>query len=287
MKTLLMVRGQSTPQHWSFLEIDGSPTEFSSLYTCRKNVQYMRALLGQNSVGGPSIIGQYLMFVRTGTHEWTTALKPIHPGTVWREKVYPKQLLLRHPYQCPSKIHHAGFRMQAFITFEPLITCPSGETSNSWTLSICTVLSDRLAQKQWFNWAFPLCLVCIDLQLRCRTELSSLKKDQCCGLGCPLTVKKSVFIYVIIVTCNLYKHTSGNVWWQYYPTYIALGNDRICNASVHCLYIIIGATLPHSTDHGDDTTHVECVLKITRRAVLTSWWDQQPFLERQAWAYWL
>ena len=157
-------------------------------------------LLGQNSVGGPSIIGQYLMFVRTGTHECTTALKPIHPGTVWGEKVYPKQLLLRHPYQCPSKIHHAGFRMQAFVTFEPLTTCPSGKTSNSWTLSICTVLSDRLAQKHRFNWAFPLCLVCIDLQLRCRTELTSLKKDQCCGLGCPLTVKKSVFIYVIIVT---------------------------------------------------------------------------------------
>ena len=37
------------------------------------------------------------------------------------------------------------------------------------------------------------------------TELTSLNNDQCCGWGCPLTVKKSVFIYVKIVTCNLYK----------------------------------------------------------------------------------
>ena len=40
------------------------------------------ALLGQNSVGQPSIMGQYPMFVRTGTHERTTALKPLHPGTL-------------------------------------------------------------------------------------------------------------------------------------------------------------------------------------------------------------
>ena len=121
---------------------------------------------------------------------------------------------------------------------------------NSWMLSISTALSDRLAHKHRFNWVFPLCLVCLDLQFRCRTELTSLKKDQCCGLGCPHTTKKSVFIFV---TCNLYKHISGNVWWQYYPKYIALGNGRICNASVHCLHVIIGATLPHSTEHGDDT----------------------------------
>ena len=153
------------------------------------------------------------------------------------------------------------------LHFEPLITCPSGETSNRWTLSICTVLSYRLAQQHRFNWAFPLCLVYIDLQFRCIIQLTSLKKDQCCGLGYPLTVKKSVFIHVIIVTCDLYKHTHENVLCQYYPKYIALGNDRICNASVHCLYIIIGAILPHSTEHGGDTPHVECILKIIRRAV--------------------
>ena len=65
----------------------------------------------------------------------------------------------------------------------------------------------------------------------------SKKKDQCCDVGCPLTVN-SVFIFVIIVTCNLYKNTSGNVSWQYYPEYITIGNDLICNYSVHCLYII-------------------------------------------------
>ena len=151
-------------------------------------------------------------------------------------------------------------------------------------LSISTALSDILAHKHRFNWVFPLCLVCLDLQFRCRTELTSLKKDQCCGVGCPHTAKKSVFIFV---TCNLYKHTSGNVWWQYYPKYIALGNDHICNDSVHCLHIIIGATLPHSTEHGDDTSHVECVLKTIRRAVSTSSCDELQFLERQAWAYWL
>ena len=66
MKTLLTVRGQ--PSHF-FLEIDGSPIEFSTVYTFRKNVHYTMALLGQNSVGEPSIMGQYPMFVRTGTHE--------------------------------------------------------------------------------------------------------------------------------------------------------------------------------------------------------------------------
>ena len=68
MKTLLTV---TTPQHWSFffIEIDGSPIEFSTVYTFRKNVHYTMALLGQNSVGKPSIMGQYPMFVRTGTHE--------------------------------------------------------------------------------------------------------------------------------------------------------------------------------------------------------------------------
>ena len=76
--------GQPTPQHWSFffLEIDGSPIEFSTVYTFRKNVHYTMALLGHNSVGEPSIMGQYPMFVRTGTHERTTALKPLHPGTL-------------------------------------------------------------------------------------------------------------------------------------------------------------------------------------------------------------
>ena len=71
MKTLLTVRGQPTPQHRSFffLEIDGSPIEFSTVYTFRKNVHYTMALLGQNSVGEPSFMGQYPMFVRTGTHE--------------------------------------------------------------------------------------------------------------------------------------------------------------------------------------------------------------------------
>ena len=59
MKTLLAVRGQPTPQHGSVFEIDGSPAEFSTVYTFRKNVQYMMALLGQNSVGEPSIMGQY------------------------------------------------------------------------------------------------------------------------------------------------------------------------------------------------------------------------------------
>ena len=39
------------------LEIDGSPTVFRTVYTFRKNVQYTMALLGQNSVGEPSIMG--------------------------------------------------------------------------------------------------------------------------------------------------------------------------------------------------------------------------------------
>ena len=72
---------------------------------------------------------------------------------------------------------------------------------------MCTALSDILAQTHRFNCAFPLCLVCIDLRFRGRTELTSLKKRPVLWR---LTVK-SVFIYVIIVTCNLYKHTSGNV----------------------------------------------------------------------------
>ena len=59
-----------------------------------------------------------------------------------------------------------------------------------------------------------------------------------------------------------------------------IGNDRICNYSVHCLHGIIGATLPHSTEHGDDTPHVECVLKTIRRAVSTSSCDELQFLER-------
>ena len=59
----------------------------------------------------------------------------------------------------------------------------------------------------------------------------------------------------------------------------------IGNASVHCLHVIIGATLPHSTEHGDDTPHVECELKTTRRAVPTSSCDELQFLERHAWAY--
>ena len=70
----------------------------------------------------------------------------------------------------------------AFVTFEPLITCLSEETSISWTLSMCTVLSDILAQTRRFNCAFPLCSVCIDLRFRGRTELTSLKKDKCCGV---------------------------------------------------------------------------------------------------------
>ena len=46
MKTLLTVTGQPTPQHWSFFfkEIDGSPLEFSTVYTFRKNVHYTIAL---------------------------------------------------------------------------------------------------------------------------------------------------------------------------------------------------------------------------------------------------
>ena len=84
MKTLLMVTGQPTPQHWSFFFYRNRwlPLEFSTVYTFRKNVHYTMALLGQNSVGEPSIMGQYPMFVRTGTHERTTALKPLHPGTL-------------------------------------------------------------------------------------------------------------------------------------------------------------------------------------------------------------
>ena len=152
-----------------------------------------------------------------------------------------------HPYQARSILQAS--ECKAYVTFEPLITCPCGETGISWTLSMCTVLSVILAQTHPFNCEFPLCLVCIVLRFRGRTELTSLKKDQCYGVGCPLTVK-IVFIYVIIVTCNLYKHTSGNVW--YYPKYITLGNYIICSASAHCLYIIIWATVSHSTEHGDE-----------------------------------
>ena len=215
------------------------------------------ALLGQNYVGEPSIMGQYPMFVRTGTHERTTALKPLHTGTLCfseRKRSTPNNFnggILTNAQV--RSIMHASEWMQAFVTFEPWtrhVSVRRNKYPNSWMLSISTALSDRLAHKHRFNWVFPLCLVCLDLQFRCRTELTSLKKDQCCGLGCPHTPKKSVFI---CVTCNLYKHTSGNVWWQYYPKYIALGNGRICNASVHCLHVIIGATLPHSTEHGDDT----------------------------------
>ena len=99
------------------------------------------------------------------------------------EKVYLKQLQLCHPYQCTSKIHNAGFRMQAFVTFEPLITSPSGGTRNSWRLSMCILLSDRLAQPHRFNLPFPLCLVCVSLRFRRRTELTSLEKNHCCGVG--------------------------------------------------------------------------------------------------------
>ena len=81
MKTLLTVTGRHNTGPF-FLEIDGSPIEFSTVYTFRKNVHYTMALLGQNSVGEPSIMGQYPMFVRTGTRERTTALKPLHPGTL-------------------------------------------------------------------------------------------------------------------------------------------------------------------------------------------------------------
>ena len=52
MTTLLTVTGQPTPQHWSFffLEIDGSPIEFSTVYTFRKNVHYTMALLVDGSL---------------------------------------------------------------------------------------------------------------------------------------------------------------------------------------------------------------------------------------------
>ena len=83
MKTLLTVRTtHATTLVLFFKEIDGSPIEFSTVHTFRKNVHYTMALLGQNYVGEPSIMGQYPMFVRTGTHEITTALKPLHPGTL-------------------------------------------------------------------------------------------------------------------------------------------------------------------------------------------------------------
>ena len=251
------------------------------------------ALLGQNSVGEPSIIVQYPMFVRTGTHEWTTALKPLHPSTLCiseGKRSTPNNFnggILTNAQV--RSIMQASEWMQAFVTFEPLVTSPSGENKypNCWMLSISTALSDRLAHKHRFNRVFPLCLVCLDLQFRWGPNWPLWKNGQCCGLGCPHTTKKSVIIFVIFVTCNLYKHTSGNVWWQYYPKYIALGNDRICNASVHCLHVIIGTTLPHSTEHGDDTPHVECILKTIRRAASTSSCDELQFLERYAWAYWL
>ena len=111
------------------------------------------------------------------------ATPPMYFLLLWWKKVYLKQLQLCHLYQCPSKIHHAGFRMQAFVTFEPPTTSPSGVTSISWTLSTCTVLSDRLAQTHRSNFTFPLCLVCTGLRFRDRTELTSLDKDQYCGVG--------------------------------------------------------------------------------------------------------
>ena len=188
------------------------------------------ALLGQNSVGEPSIVGQYPMFVRTVTHEWTTALKPLRPGTVCFSEgknstpnnfsggilTNAQVRSIMQASECKRSLH---LNHSSRVLPEKQVTAGRFPYALYW-------LYDRFAQKHRFNWAFPLCLVCIDLQFRCMTELTSLNNDQCCGWGCPLTVKKSVFIYVKIVTCNLYKHTSENVWWQYYPKYIALGNDR-------------------------------------------------------------
>ena len=150
-----------------------------------------------------------------------------------------------HLYQCPSKIHPAGFRMQGIRYI--WTTHHVSFRGNKYQLDAfhvhCTV---------WYIDTDPSIQLCVSslfgLRFRGQDRTDLSEKGPVLWR---LTVK-SVFIYVIIVTCNLYKHTSGNVWWQYYPRYITLGNDLICNASVHCLYIIRGATVSLSTEHGDD-----------------------------------
>ena len=124
------------------------------MYTFRKNVHYTMALLGQNSVGEPSIMGQYPMFVRTGTHDRTTALKPLHPGTLCfseRKRSTPNNFnggILTNAKV--RSIMQASELMQAFVTFEPWtrhVSVRRNKYPNSWMLSISTALSDRLAHK--------------------------------------------------------------------------------------------------------------------------------------------
>ena len=133
MKTLLTVTGQ----HWSFFFRNRWLPMFSTVYTFRKNVHYTMALLGQNSVGEPSIMGQFPMFVRTGTHERTTALKPLHPGTLCfseRKRSTPNNFN-------GGILANAQVRsiMQASVTFEPWtrhVSVQRNKYPNSWMLSI-------------------------------------------------------------------------------------------------------------------------------------------------------
>ena len=60
------------------------------------------------------------------------------------EEFHLKQLHWCHPNQCPNKINHTGYRMQAFGAIEPLDLYLPGETGNSRPFSF-TVLSDELA----------------------------------------------------------------------------------------------------------------------------------------------
>ena len=90
--------------------------------------------------------------------------------TVYTEKVYLKQLQLCPLYQCPSKIHHAGFRMQAFVTFEPLNTIKSFRRTKYQLDAFhvhCT--ADRLAQTHRSNFTFPI--TSVSTSLSCRTVI--------------------------------------------------------------------------------------------------------------------
>ena len=117
------------------------------------------------------------------------ATPPKHSLHLWREKVYPKQLQWWHPYQCPSKIHHAGFQMNASVRYiwtTRHVSVRRNKYPNCWMLSISTALSDRLAHKHRFNWVFPLCLVCLDLQFRW-------------GPNWPLWKRVSVVAWVVLI----------------------------------------------------------------------------------------
>ena len=80
MKTLLTVRGQSKPQHWSFFFRD---RWLSNIVQQCIHIQEECAI--HDGTPWTELCWRAIdhgMFVRTETHELTTALKPLHPGTV-------------------------------------------------------------------------------------------------------------------------------------------------------------------------------------------------------------